>query len=525
MKKKAFNLLLAAALTAAISVPTLADDNTGAEASPSITISRDATYDGTTQRTYGAYKIFTATYIANSGSNSAENKDSFSYTTEGAGVAYQMDVNSPWKNAMLAEGQTWLDVRLAGDGSFYVVTPKESFNNASAAAAFAAYLKANMPSGLAADATITAGGGAVSVSDKGYYLLVANDGAPTLALVTTDVTIVEKNTYISVHKTAEEAAYQIGDIVVYTARVDIPANTALTVSDGEGGYLAGHGPIILHDTMDSSLTFINGSADTKEHGYSATVDGAAFSGYTVSAAELADDCTFEITLPVTQDLLGKSVIFTYSAEVNSTSAGETGLINTLEGEFNGYKTTPDSPRVYTFDFSFKKVFDEKEKESLSANFELRTKADDENSAIFFIQDDNGNYIIADSDDQGASKVITMNNGVEVNFLGLKAATYYLVETSTSAGYNMLSAPVEVVITDTTVKEGASSAWVITRSIKVDGEELGENVYTFDVENHSGTVLPSTGGTGTQMLYMAGGIVVAVSLVLLITKRRMQKVEY
>ena len=107
MKKKAFNLLLAAALTAAISVPTLADDNTGAEASPSITISRDATYDGTTQRTYGAYKIFTATYIANSGSNSAENKDSFSYTTEGAGVAYQMDVNSPWKNAMLAESQTW----------------------------------------------------------------------------------------------------------------------------------------------------------------------------------------------------------------------------------------------------------------------------------------------------------------------------------------------------------------------------------------------------------------------------------
>ena len=521
MKKKAFNLLLAAALTAAISVPTLADDNTGAEASPSITISRDATYDGTTQRTYGAYKIFTATYIANSGSNSAENKDSFSYTTEGAGVAYQMDVNSPWKNAMLAEGQTWLDVRLAGDGSFYVVTPKESFNNASAAAAFAAYLKANMPSGLAADATITAGGGAVSVSDKGYYLLVANDGAPTLALVTTDVTIVEKNTYISVHKTAEEAAYQIGDIVVYTARVDIPANTALTVSDGEGGYLAGHGPIILHDTMDSSLSFINEAYDAESaaHGYSATVNGEAYGVYSVSAEGLGDSCTFEITLPVTESLLGQSVIFTYSAEVNSTAAGETGLINTLEGEFNGYRTNPDSPLVYTFDFSFTKVFDEKDKEDLSANFELRTAADDEASALSFIQKD-GNYVVADSDDEGASTVITMNNGKEVNFVGLKEATYYLVETSTSAGYNMLSAPVEVEITDESSNAGGS--WVIARSIKVDGEELDDNVYTFTVENHSGAVLPSTGGTGTQMLYMAGGITVAAALVMLITKKRLQK---
>ena len=42
-----------------------------------------------------------------------------------------------------------------------------------------------------------------------------------------------------------------------------------------------------------------------------------------------------------------------------------------------------------------------------------------------------------------------------------------------------------------------------------------------VENHAGTVLPSTGGMGTTLFYVVGGGLMVAALVLLITKKRME----
>lgn len=41
-----------------------------------------------------------------------------------------------------------------------------------------------------------------------------------------------------------------------------------------------------------------------------------------------------------------------------------------------------------------------------------------------------------------------------------------------------------------------------------------------VENNSGTELPSTGGMGTTIFYVVGGILVAGAAILLVTKKRM-----
>ena len=103
---------------------------------------------------------------------------------------------------------------------------------------------------------------------------------------------------------------------------------------------------------------------------------------------------------------------------------------------------------------------------------------------------------------------------------MKEATYKLVEKSTSTGYNLLDAPVSVEITDESEKAN-DGTWTIARSIKVDGEALGDDVYTFDVENHAGTVLPSTGGIGTTIFYVVGAILVIGAGVVLVTRRRMR----
>jgi len=61
---------------------------------------------------------------------------------------------------------------------------------------------------------------------------------------------------------------------------------------------------------------------------------------------------------------------------------------------------------------------------------------------------------------------------------------------------------------------------IGRSVTVDGEELGDGVYKFDVVNNAGAVLPSTGGIGTTIFYVIGSLLVIGAGVVLVTRRRM-----
>jgi fimbrial isopeptide formation D2 family protein/LPXTG-motif cell wall-anchored protein len=327
--------------------------------------------------------------------------------------------------------------------------------------------------------------------------------------------MVEKNTYLTTTKTTSETSYSVGDTVTYTATVNIPADTKITPTTGatDADY------VIVHDTMDSKLAFAKDVA--------ATVDSAAFADFTASYDETngwtpSDDCTFELKIPVTNALLGKTITFTYTAEVTSAATDpDSGLVNTLFGEKNGYKTTPDTVEVWTFDFDLVKVFDDASDNTLTATFELRTDADDESTAIALISK-TGGYIKADSDDEDAETEaketvtqFTATNGEALNFQGFKAGKYYLVEIETSTGYNLLDGPVEITITDTTTtKEG-----VRTISHTVSPANALDQV---EVQNHSGTVLPSTGGIGTTIFYVVGSILVVAAGVLLITKKRMSR---
>ena len=50
----------------------------------------------------------------------------------------------------------------------------------------------------------------------------------------------------------------------------------------------------------------------------------------------------------------------------------------------------------------------------------------------------------------------------------------------------------------------------------------DSTMTNKIENKQGATLPSTGGIGTTIFYVVGGILVIGAAVLLITRRRMNK---
>ena len=99
-----------------------------------------------------------------------------------------------------------------------------------------------------------------------------------------------------------------------------------------------------------------------------------------------------------------------------------------------------------------------------------------------------------------------------------SVNYYLYETKSPAGYNLLSEPVSFRIAAQYSSDGTTlSAGYPTVTI---GNGEPSTTLSTNVVNQSGAELPSTGGMGTTLFYVLGGVLVLAAVVLLITKKRM-----
>lgn len=111
---------------------------------------------------------------------------------------------------------------------------------------------------------------------------------------------------------------------------------------------------------------------------------------------------------------------------------------------------------------------------------------------------------------------TTNADGVITFKGLGAGTYYITELKTLGGYNLLTAPITVEIKAT---PGTTSC---TWTAKVNGENatFEDDMVKLTVENNKGSVLPITGGIGTTIFYVIGGLLVCGAVVMAITKKKL-----
>ena len=130
---------------------------------------------------------------------------------------------------------------------------------------------------------------------------------------------------------------------------------------------------------------------------------------------------------------------------------------------------------------------------------------------------------------------TDENGL-VTFYGLGEGTYEITGVRAAAGYTALKQPIQVTAkyypetvydTDGTTVLHAQG-WNYTVEY-ADGTALdvaenqvdAEGILTLNVLSNEDLHLPSTGGMGTTMFYVLGGILVAAALVLLVIRKRMK----
>lgn len=113
------------------------------------------------------------------------------------------------------------------------------------------------------------------------------------------------------------------------------------------------------------------------------------------------------------------------------------------------------------------------------------------------------------------KTKTGTNGNVLEFKGLADGTYTLIETTTPAGYN--TAVTKEITINGANTENFSATTAVTRT---DTTVTGANLTpATTIENKKGSVLPSTGGIGTTIFYIVGGVLIAGAAVLLIFRRR------
>ena len=252
---------------------------------------------------------------------------------------------------------------------------------------------------------------------------------------------------------------------------------------------------------------------------------------------------------------------TYSNNPNVENKGQEGNENEPDGETPTGKTPDDTVITYVTGIELTKV-DEKENRLEGAEFQI---TGDQISKVKIIRDtftvaEDGTYYklkdgtytetaptdetkenYADENKYKLEKVVTWNtetvkvsatatvgsDGV-LRFEGLGEGTYVIEEIKAPDGYNMLKETITVVITctePTGIISGAETAtwkYTVSGAVTVAETVATNGIITLTVVNKAGAVLPVTGGMGTTIFYVLGGLLIVAAGVALITRRRMSK---
>lgn len=468
-------LLAAFALVLAMAVPAWAEGNKG-----SITVEKAKAGE-----TYSIYKIF----------------DVVSYDTSVSPSKIVYKVTSEWKDffAIGNAGVTYITLDKNDQVSKTSLDASNAADFAKAAIEWANTKK------IKATASEVAGEKGVTFTDvaDGYYLVNTSLGALcSLNNVTGNNALVsEKNSVPSVEKKVKNGSVyddsnsaKIGDTVDYQTTITITGNVK---------------NVVLHDKMEKGLTFDNNSVKVK-------VDNGdvAVSNYTLTTSNLSDGCTFEIEFEdsyIAGLATGTQIEVTYSATLNESAViGTTGNKNDTWLKYGNSGSVTSETTTYSYSFDLVKTDSDG---TLLAGAKFKLYADQDcTSEIKLVADGTNGYRVATTGEKEVQYIETKANSA-LTIKGLKGTTtYYLKEIEAPKGYNELENAFAFNIASANISSNLSE----TSNKWDEGKSTGIHII-----NNAGTTLPSTGGMGTTVFYVVGGGLMAVAVVLLVTKKRME----
>ena len=392
----------------------------------------------------------------------------------------------------------------------------------------------------------------------GYYLIKDKDNTVTgndvyttyIVKVVGDVNIQTKSDVPSFEKKIKDtndtdgvtsdwqdsADYDIGDQVPFKLEGTVAAN----YDDYKTYYFA------FHDKEETGLTFNVNSVKVYVDGKLITDGYDVKTGDNVSETE--EKCTFEVVFSNLKEIkgddgkalvhAGSKIRVEYTSELNDDAVlGNEGNVNKAKLEFsnnpnNEQAGKPDKPGETPWDnvivFTYKVVVnkvDENNQALPGAEFTLIKKVAQLDAEGKVEKDENGNTLYKEE----TIDVVKTNGGTTFTFKGLDDGDYILRETKTPTDYNTIADIEFTVKADHTIEwNGVNRDNVLTNlnGVKADGTVVitgtpSTGTLETTVMNKKGAELPSTGGIGTTIFYVVGGLLMVAAAVMFVTKKRVE----
>lgn len=491
--KRIIALLLTAVMTMTMSVTAFAADGNN------LTVNVLGGQDLNGQ-TISLYKLFDVTT-----SGSGENKN----------YAYTVNTANGYKDAI----KSALGTSLTGttDEEYAKAVKGLGADNSEAVQKFANdFTEYALKNGLTVKATTTSGkiSGVNTTSfafdklGKGYYLVYVTGGKKIQSsLVTVDGTteVSLKTEAPSITKTADKGTVSIGEVVKYTVTGSVPDTT------GYSEYV-----YKIYDTLSNGLDFVNDEKGTAVTGNTVNVTVAFGNDVTDAStapttATIDTDNSKKMSLDLSewvrnnQTNKGKEFTVTYYAKVNKDAVVTEKNSATLEYGNNPNDTTTTTPSVAktpTYPLDINKTKAGTSEKLAGAKFKLYKDSTDSEENVIKVTGSEGNYVVDTTSitTEFESVKSIEGKGYNLHINGLAEGTYYLVETKAPEGYNKLTAPIVVKI-EKSKDASDETKWTISK----DGKDEKDKI--IDVENSTGSILPSTGGMGTIAFAVVAAILV------------------
>lgn len=529
--RKLLGLLLALVMVFSLAVTAFAVNETG-------TITVDNPKEG---ETYTAYKIFDVTYN--------EDKTAYSYTID----SVIDEVANPWFATVrefaneTANGLTLTQVQ---GTTKYNVALADTFRAAKFAVALQDVLNVDpenpdkqMPAGTTLqdakenEKPVKQATGL----DLGYYFVTTTSGALCNLTTTNPTATIHDKNDMPFDKVDDQESVDVGQTVNYVLTGKVPDTTGFTTYTYQ-----------ITDVMSEGLTFkkdvkvyINGTE-------LAELDGDGNRNYTLKyesdgTSTFVERQAFELSIDVMKLTFGQKIEVKYSATVNDHAVTvieknhATLRYSNNPNDASSYEEITKEETVYSGKIVVDKYAidpanpDNHNTKLAGAKFVLYKEVKDEGAETThreyykstLVGTNNTNDTVSWMTSRDDATVLTTDDQGAATFNGLQNGVYYLEEIEAPDGYNLLTAPVKVLINPNNNPENA-----ISISQKIDPKTTGATealttaalTATTVVGNNTGSEMPETGGIGTTIFYVAGAILLVSAAVLLITKKRMSNVQ-
>ena len=438
--------------------------------------------------------------------------------------------NIVWGSSVSEAGQTALGGAAA---------KAETLKTEADAKAFAKAVAPYLTNAAGSANTVTDGKYVISGLAAGYYLVKDQDGSLTgdndsyteyIVKVVSNTTATPKSDVPTVQKkvkdinnSTDDAMTDWQDSADHDIDDSVPFQLKATLANNVSSYTTYK--VVFHDTQSKGLTYNN---DAKVY-----INGTETNGFTVTATVNADGTT---TLTVSCDDVkaqgaGNSSVITveYTATLNENAVlGSAGNPNEVYLEYSnnpnksesGNNETSNTPKDVVIVFTYKTIIS---KITKNPDYDPEVEGSEEyiplTGAEFTLEKYN-----KETDKWKAITVVKNDEGTTFTFSGLDDGNYRLTETKTPAGYNSID-PIGFTVTAEHDVLSDNPALTSLSGNATTGEltfnsNTTEGSLSADVVNNAGSTLPETGGIGTTIFYIAGGVLVLAAVVLLVTKKRM-----